>query len=237
MLWVWCRAGAWSVLVVARSWCALWPQASSVTSDTACSSGLKSWEPGTNLQCGADAPCAVRSCILLCTGHPWPYGCSTAVQPWSSQASCAQSLLLQGSSCTGMRGKASVCLLQARLVSILVTEEALGAEALCCLGAVGQTGPLWDGTAPCCHHCHCTLWGKAGLLCHSHREPSRAAVFPSLLSLPDLHKRQVKGLAWAVQSQQVQPLHCLSCVKPVDLCPLGQSSVRLVGRQTLLCSL
>lgn len=88
-------------------------------------------------------------------------------------------------------------------------------------GCCGADRPLCDGTAHCCSHCHFILWCKAGLLCCNHRKPSRAAVFLCLLSLPDLHKRQVKGLASTVQSQQVYPLHCPSYVKPVYLCPLA----------------
>lgn len=66
-------------LVCSLTWGQL--RSSSVTPDTACSSGLKSRELGTNLRADAACPCAGKSCHLLCAGDPWPYGCSTAVQP------------------------------------------------------------------------------------------------------------------------------------------------------------
>lgn len=79
-------------------------RSSSVTPDTACSSGLKSWELGTDLQWDTDCPCAVRSCCLLWLGTHGHM--AAAVQPQSSQACLCPELLLQGSCCTGMRGKA-----------------------------------------------------------------------------------------------------------------------------------
>lgn len=77
-------------------------------------------------------------------------------------------------------------------------QRRLSAQRLCaaqesgCCGAdcasVGWNSPL---LFPLSLH----LVVQVGLLCHSHREPSRGAVYPYLLSLPDLHKRQVKGMA------------------------------------------
>lgn len=123
-------------------------RSSSEIPDTETSSGLKSWELGTNVQWEADSPCTLRSCCLFCTGDLRPYGCSTAVQPWSSLLlACAQSLLLLGSCCAGMRGKPSVCLVQARLVSILVRVFPLSP----CLVVQGRiSGPQPQGAQQSC---------------------------------------------------------------------------------------
>lgn len=148
-------------LVCSLTWGQL--RSSSVTPDTACSSGLKSRELGTNLRADAACPCAGRSCRLLCAGDLWPYGCSTA--------------------------------------ACLCPEPAFTA---CFYWALLRRN---EGTAHCCSHCDCTWWCKAGLLCCSHREPSRALVFLYLLSLPDLHKRQVKGM------------HSLNWAEPTGVAP------------------
>lgn len=132
-------------LVCSLTWGQL--RSSSLIPDTACSSGLKSWELGTNLQPDMDCPYAVRSCCLLCTGT---HGHMAAAQLCSLEASCClpvpkacfYSLLLQGSCCTGMRGQP---------IAVPTVPAPCGARQDCCAAVTGSPAELLF--FPTCSHC------------------------------------------------------------------------------------